>query len=47
MGLAADILDHISTAVIALDSDLSVLSINTAAEALLQVSAPRVLGSHA
>ncbi|MEM1110719.1 MAG: nitrogen regulation protein NR(II) [Pseudomonadota bacterium] len=47
MGLAADILDHISSAVIAMDSELSVLAVNVAAENLLQVSSPRIAGAHA
>ena len=47
MGLAADILDHISTAVIALDGELTVLAANTSAEALLQISESRVVDTHA
>ncbi len=42
-----DILDHISTGIIALDADLRVTAINSAAEVLLEASATRSLGAHA
>jgi len=42
-----DILDHISTGVIALDAQLRLTAINSAAEALLEASATRVMGAHA
>jgi two-component system nitrogen regulation sensor histidine kinase GlnL len=42
-----DILDHISTGVIALDAQLRVTAINSAAEVLLEASATRVMGAHA
>lgn len=43
--LHARLLDSLATAVILLDSELSVTYINSAAEALLQVSGKRVLGA--
>jgi two-component system nitrogen regulation sensor histidine kinase GlnL len=42
-----DILDHISTGVIALDQGLRVTAINSAAEVLLEASATRAMGAHA
>ena len=42
-----DILDHISTGVIALDAQLRLTAINSAAEVLLEASATRVMGTHA
>ncbi|MEH6589233.1 MAG: nitrogen regulation protein NR(II) [Halioglobus sp.] len=42
-----DILDNISTAIITLDGGLKVIEINTAGEALLEVSAARIKGRHA
>ena len=39
-----DILDHISTGVIALDAQLRVTAINSAAEVLLEASATRAMG---
>ena len=42
-----DILDHISTGVIALDAQLRLTAINSAAEVLLEASATRVMGAHA
>lgn len=42
-----EILEHISTGIVALDAGLRVLSINSAAEVLLEASATRVLGAHA
>jgi two-component system nitrogen regulation sensor histidine kinase GlnL len=42
-----DILDNISTAVLGLDGDLLVTSLNAAGEALLKTSAARCLGTHA
>jgi len=47
MPQAQDILDNLSTAVIGLDQQLNVVTINTAAEVLLEVSAARTLGMHA
>jgi len=43
----SDILENISTGVIALDCNLNVTSINAAAQALLEVSLARAVGSHA
>jgi len=42
-----DILDNISTGVLALDAELHVTSLNAAGEALLETSAARCLGIHA
>ena len=42
-----DILDHISTGVIALDAQLRVTAINPAAEVLLDASSTRAVGAHA
>ncbi|QIB65804.1 nitrogen regulation protein NR(II) [Kineobactrum salinum] len=42
-----DILEHISTGVIALDQGLHVTAINSAAEVLLEASATRAMGAHA
>jgi len=42
-----DILENISTGVIALNGDLKVTSINSAAQALLEVSLARTIGAHA
>jgi two-component system nitrogen regulation sensor histidine kinase GlnL len=42
-----DILDNISTGIIALDADLAVTAINSAGEALLKLSEARTLGLHA
>ena len=42
-----DILENISTGVIALDGDLKLTSINSAAQALLEVSLARTIGMHA
>ncbi len=46
MASSFDILDHMTTGVIALDDKLSVQEINSAAEALLEVSAARTEGLH-
>lgn len=43
----ADILDHISTGIIALDQNLYVTDINSAAEVLLEASVSRAMGAHA
>ena len=42
-----DILDNISTGIIALNADLAVTAINSAGEALLQLSEARYRGLHA
>jgi two-component system nitrogen regulation sensor histidine kinase GlnL len=47
MNQNTDILDNISTAVIALDGDLVVTAANSAAQALLEISLARTLGQHA
>jgi len=45
--LEQDLLEHISTGVIGLDADLRILYLSPATEALLEVSAARLLGQHA
>jgi two-component system nitrogen regulation sensor histidine kinase GlnL len=42
-----DILDNISTAIVALDSDLRVTALNAAGQALLETSEARSIGLHA
>lgn len=42
-----DILDNISTGIIALDAQLCVVALNAAGEALLEISETRFMGSHA
>lgn len=42
-----DILDNISTGIITMDENLSVTDINSAGEAVLEISAARILGLHA
>lgn len=44
---STDILENISTGVIALDGDLRVTAINSAAQALLEISLARTIGMHA
>lgn len=42
-----DILDNLSTGILTLDNDLTVTSVNAAAQVLLEVSAARAIGIHA